>query len=125
MFYISTIKVSAQTIFFLLCKTLFYSNLRTVTQITHYNNYFVSGIVEIENLDDFINVKCIYLQNNMVKKIENLDKLKQLTMLFLNDNSIERIENLEYLEKLNKIDLSHNSIKTVENLSKYPNFQNI
>jgi hypothetical protein len=76
------------------------------------------GIRQIGSLDEFVNVKCLYLQNNVIGKIENLAHLKKLTLLFLNDNCISKIENLDGLATLDKIDLSRNNIKVVENLGK-------
>jgi dynein assembly factor 1, axonemal len=79
-------------------------------------NFITTGIRQIGSLDEYVNVKCLYLQNNVIGKIENLAHLKKLTLLFLNDNCISKIENLDGLETLDKIDLSRNNIKVVENL---------
>ena len=40
-----------------------------------------SGFKKIENLDAFINVKVLYLENNCLTKIENLSHMKQLSCL--------------------------------------------
>jgi dynein assembly factor 1, axonemal len=39
------------------------------------------GFKKIENLDAFINVKVLYLENNCLKTIENLSHMKQLSCL--------------------------------------------
>ncbi len=39
------------------------------------------GFRKIENLDAFINVKVLYLENNCLNKIENLSHMKQLSCL--------------------------------------------
>jgi dynein assembly factor 1 len=39
------------------------------------------GFKKIENLDAFMNVKVLYLENNCLQKIENLSHMKQLSCL--------------------------------------------
>ena len=54
--------------------------------------YFAQGLSEIENLDEYVNLKCLWLENNCIKKIKSLDHLTQLKCLFLHQNRIEEIE---------------------------------
>lgn len=58
---------------------------------------------KIENLDELVNLKKLYLVHNQIFKIENLDKLTELELLELGDNKIRVIENLEKLEKLTQL----------------------
>ena len=59
-----------------------------------------NGLAQIEGrmlsiivgLDALVNLRCLYLQENLIKKIENLSFLKELVNLNLTDNCIERIE---------------------------------
>jgi len=37
-----------------------------------YLNYF--GFHKIENLEEFVNIKCIFLESNWIAKIENLEE---------------------------------------------------
>ena len=39
-------------------------------------------------------LKCLYLQENCIKKIENLEALTELNTLNLTDNLIEKVEYL-------------------------------
>ena len=84
----------------------------------NYNLYLhFFGFRKIENLDNFINLKVLYLENNCIEKIENLDKLKNLSCLYLQNNYISKIENLENNKELSVLNLIGNKIKKVENLS--------
>ena len=74
------------------------------------------SFTDIRNLEDFFNLKVLWLENNMITKIENLGSLTQLRCLYLHYNCISKIENLEGLTELTTLNLSHNSISVIENL---------
>uniref|UniRef100_A0A8C4QX16 Leucine-rich repeat-containing protein 6 n=1 Tax=Eptatretus burgeri TaxID=7764 RepID=A0A8C4QX16_EPTBU len=57
-----------------------------------------------------LNLRILYLQNNLVPRIENINKLKKLQYLNLALNNIERIENLQGCEDLRKLDLTLNFV---------------
>ena len=75
------------------------------------------GFHKIENLNRFINVKVLYLENNLIEKIEGLENLTNLTCLYLQNNYLKKIENLENNKKIVILNLSGNRIKKIENLS--------
>ena len=75
------------------------------------------GFHKIENLNRFINVKVLYLENNLIEKIEGLETLTNLTCLYLQNNYLKKIENLENNKKIVILNLSGNRIKKIENLS--------
>lgn len=54
-------------------------------------------------MDSAVNITCLYLQNNKIKKIENLNSLKNLKKLHLGQNEISVVENLEGLCDLEEL----------------------
>ena len=60
----------------------------------------VQGLSEIENLEEYTDLKCLWLENNSIKTIKGLDHLSLLKCLFLHHNRIEQITvtsmNFEY-----------------------------
>ena len=52
---------------------------------------FVQGLSEIENLEEYTDLKCLWLENNSIKTIKGLDHLSLLKCLFLHHNRIEHI----------------------------------
>ena len=54
-----------------------------------YLNY--KGFGEILNLEQFPNVKCLYLEGNAFPRIQGLSKCLQLRSLYLHENLIEKI----------------------------------
>ena len=83
------------------------------------------GFHKIQNLDCFINLKVLYLENNCIDKIENLQNLKNLTCLYLQNNYIKEIENLEFNSNLVILNLSNNKIKQIKNLEKCEKLENL
>jgi len=43
-------------------------------------------------LEPLVNLKCLYLHENLIKKMEGLSLLSELVILNLTDNCIEKIE---------------------------------
>jgi len=83
------------------------------------------GFQTIQNLDDYINLKVLYLDHNSIKQIENLHMLKNLRGLYLQNNIIEKIEGLDELTNLRALNLSHNRLTKIENLEKLTNLENL
>lgn len=74
------------------------------------------GFSKVENLHIFTNLRCLYLQSNVIVAIEGLQSLTSLASLYLNDNLIEKIEGLSTLTALTLLNLSTNRIERIEGL---------
>lgn len=75
------------------------------------------GFCDIRNLDNYVAVRALWLENNLISKIQNLDNLKSLKFLNLQNNNILKIEGLDELSELNTLNLANNRISKVENLA--------
>ncbi len=79
------------------------------------------GYCKIENLEEYVNLKALWLDSNGLQTIENIGHLTSLRCLFLQRNLFTRIENLDGLSNLVQIDLSENRITSITGLSCLPN----
>ena len=82
------------------------------------------GFRKIQNLDSFINLQVLYLENNSINKIEGIEKLIDLRCLYLQNNYIKEIEGLDNNTKLSILNLSNNKIKIIKNMSKLQKLEN-
>ncbi|OHT14903.1 hypothetical protein TRFO_14698 [Tritrichomonas foetus] len=76
------------------------------------------GFSKICELDEYINVKTLWLNNNAISTISGLSTLVNLSTLYLQDNLIENIEGVDELVSLETLILSHNYIESVSGLDK-------
>ncbi|TMW53918.1 hypothetical protein DOY81_000975 [Sarcophaga bullata] len=86
-----------------------------------------NAISEIQGLDKQTKLKCLFLQSNLIRKIENLDFCKELDMINLSQNHIRKIENcgFEVLPVLNTLNLASNYITNCEGLRELENCRNL
>eukprot|EP01006_Ploeotia_vitrea_P038038 TRINITY_DN66198_c6_g1_i1.p1 TRINITY_DN66198_c6_g1~~TRINITY_DN66198_c6_g1_i1.p1 ORF type:complete len:649 (-),score=382.92 TRINITY_DN66198_c6_g1_i1:35-1981(-) len=69
------------------------------------------GFTKIKCLDEYVNVRALWLDNNSIKKIAGLSKLTRLKCLYLQNNSLKRVEGLESNAELSTLDVSGNVIR--------------
>ncbi|XP_037928460.1 dynein assembly factor 1, axonemal homolog [Teleopsis dalmanni] len=74
------------------------------------------GIQYIEELEEYTELKCLWLESNAICKIEGLQNQTKLKCLFLHSNLITRIENLDSCKLLDNLNLSSNHIRKIENI---------
>ncbi|MES1914788.1 MAG: hypothetical protein MHM6MM_006819 [Cercozoa sp. M6MM] len=71
---------------------------------------------KIENLDEYVNLRSLFLASNCISCIENIDHLVHLRSLFLQGNAIRQLSGVQHNTQLVVLNLAHNEISRVENL---------
>jgi dynein assembly factor 1 len=83
------------------------------------------GYQKIDNLQEYINLKALWLDSNGLQKIENVNHLSSLRCLFLQRNLLSCIENVQGLTSLVQLDLSENKLICIANLDALPLLANL
>jgi hypothetical protein len=71
--------------------------------LRHAASCVVIGLTKIEGLDKLIELRALYLQENLFGRMEGFDHLVHLDTLNLAQNMIDKVEGLDELKKLNTL----------------------
>ena len=75
-----------------------------------------SGFQRIESLEDYVNLRTLWLDHNYFSSLHGLLHLKQLKCLFIQNNALSSLEGVEFLEQLVILDVSHNQLTNTNHI---------
>ncbi|GIL87407.1 hypothetical protein Vretifemale_15526, partial [Volvox reticuliferus] len=75
------------------------------------------GFSQIACLEDYVNLKALFLEGNVLESLEGLPPLKELKCLYVQQNCIYKISNLQAVENLDTLNISNNQLTHLDGLS--------
>ena len=96
-----------------------FKKIEGLEQFYNIRSLFLEGnnIEKIEGISHLHNLHSLYLQNNVISKIEGLDRCSLLHILNVSNNVIPRIDNIKHLSSLSILEISNNRLSTLDSIS--------
>ncbi|KAG2449026.1 hypothetical protein HYH02_005778 [Chlamydomonas schloesseri] len=83
------------------------------------------GFSQIACLEDYVNLKALFLEGNVLETLEGLPPLADLKCLYVQQNCIWKISGLEAVPALDTLNISNNQLTKLEGLSCCPGLRTL
>ena len=83
------------------------------------------GFQRIEGLDEFINCRVLWLENNLIEAIEGIEKLTMLDTLYLQNNMVRSLQHDLHHNSLRVLNVSHNLLISLSGVERFCNLQQL
>ncbi|KAF6256636.1 hypothetical protein COO60DRAFT_1627121 [Scenedesmus sp. NREL 46B-D3] len=78
------------------------------------------GFTHIANLEEYINLKALFLDSNALQSLDGLPRLEQLKCMYVQQNCLRSLRGLQQLPILDTLNVSSNGLDSLENLQDCP-----
>ena len=82
-------------------------------------------ITDLTGIENFENLKVLYLRNNNISNLEKLSELRNLQSLDIRYNGLTTLNSLENVTSLRQLDASNNNLTGISGISKMENLEDL